>query len=467
MNAFLHDDFLLSTSAARTLYQSVRALPIVDCHCRLNLDDLCADRRYDDLTQLWLDHGKQRLMRACGVDERFITGDAPDREKFQKLAEALPRAAGNPLYHLCHLELKTCFGYDGVLDGQTAQEVWDLTRERLRAPDMSARGLLAKSGAALLAQPAGLTDDLTRFKALSEASGLQTEIIPVFCPDQALAIGREGWTDCLFALGRSAGVQITGLETLKLALSRQMERFAAHGCRSGMFALERMVYRPMPQKAVDIIMQKGMSGQYVSSVEAEGFQTAVLLFCAWRYQQLGWWMELSFNHLRNVNTAMGRALGQDAGFDAIAPGEGVSALAGLLDALYARQCLPRTIVTSPDPGGRAPLDALLGCFQGGGQGPVQRGIALNGGCVPDLTEELSALARRGALGRSLVPPSGAGCLTGLAAWHDYFRRCLCRLLGSWTEEGLYPAQTADALAQDVCFRGAANFFRLDETARRS
>lgn len=464
MSAFLHDDFLLPSPAARTLYQSVREMPVADYCCRLNLDDLCADRRYDDLTQLWLDHGKQRLMRGCGAAERFITGDADGWEKFRTLAEVLPRAAGNPMYHLCHLELKTCFGYDGVLDGQTAREVWQLTQDRLRRPDMSARSLLAKSGAVFLAQTADPTDELARFKALADAPDVQAEIVPVFSPDRVFAIGREGWTDDLFALGRSAGVQITGLETLKLALSRRMEHFAVHGCRSGALALERMVYRPMPQKAVDVIMQKGMGGQYVTSVEAEGFQTAVLLFCAWRYQQLGWAMELSFNRLRSVNTAMGRTLGKNAGFDAIAPGDGCTALAGLLDALYARRCLTRTVITSPDPGDGASLDALLGCFQGNEQpGLLQRGLAPIDGFPADLTGELSALAHRSVLGTFIGAPSGAGCLTSLTAWHDYFRRVLCRLLSGWAEEGLYPVQSAEALVRDVCFHNAAHFFRLDGT----
>ena len=126
MEGFLTKDFLLDTPAARQLYHEYAAsMPIVDYHCHIDPKDIFEDRRFENITQLWLggDHYKWRVMRSNGVEERFITGDASDWEKFEKFAQSLPRAIGNPMYHWCHLELKNFFGYEGVLNAETAKEV--------------------------------------------------------------------------------------------------------------------------------------------------------------------------------------------------------------------------------------------------------------------------------------------------------------------------------------------------------
>ena len=136
MEAFMDENFLLDTECARNLYHKyAKEMPILDYHCHIDPKEIAQDRQFQNITEIWLggDHYKWRQMRMNGVEEYYITGGAPARDKFQKWAETLEKLIGNPLYHWSHLELKRYFGYHGYLNGETAQEVWQCQIER--APD--------------------------------------------------------------------------------------------------------------------------------------------------------------------------------------------------------------------------------------------------------------------------------------------------------------------------------------------
>ncbi|MGN1002955.1 MAG: glucuronate isomerase [Oscillospiraceae bacterium] len=468
MKPFLNDDFLLTTATAGALYHEyAETLPIVDYHCHVSPREIFEDRHFENLTQLWLsgDHYKWRLMRANGVDESFITGSAPDREKFQKFAEALPRAIGNPLYHWCHLELKNYFGYTGVLSGGTAQEVWDLTRERLGALDLGVRGLIAQSRVAFIGTTDDPIDSLEWHAKLAADPAMTTIVAPTFRPDKALNIDKAGWRDYMSLLGQAAGVEIDGLDALETALSRRMEHFAAHGCRASDHGLDRVVYAPASREQADAAVKKAMAGQSVSPDEAAAVKTALLRFCAGEYVRLGWVMQLHFNCLRNPNSAMFARLGPDSGFDCIGPDNGSLALAGLLDSLYAEDRLPRTVLYSLDPGDNAFLDTLIGSFQGPDcPGKLQHGSAwwFNDNRL-GIREQLSSLASQGLLGNFIGMLTDSRSFLSYAR-HEYFRRVLCDLLGSWVENGEYPADlpALGALVEDICCRNAIRYFRLEE-----
>ena len=197
MKAFLDDDFLLTTPTARRLYQVARSMPILDYHCHLDPKEIAQDRRFENITQVWLggDHYKWRLMRANGVDEAYITGDAPDREKFQKWAETLELAIGNPLYHWSHLELRRYFGYEGVLNGDTAQEVWELCNQKLQEPGMSARNLIANSGVTLVCTTDDPADSLEWHQQLAQDSSFPVKVLPAWRPDAAMGLERPEYLD--------------------------------------------------------------------------------------------------------------------------------------------------------------------------------------------------------------------------------------------------------------------------------
>ena len=466
MIPFMSEDFLLTTPTAKTLYhQFAEQMPIVDYHCHVSPKEIFEDKHFENITEVWLggDHYKWRLMRSNGVEERYITGDAPAREKFQKFAETLPKAIGNPMYHWCHLELKAYFGYTGILNGQTAQQVWDLANEKLAQPDMGVRGLIAKSNVAFIGTTDDPLDSLEWHEKLANDPTISTVVGPSFRPDKALNIDKAGWLNYIDQLSAVSGMKIDGLESLEEALGLRIDHFAAHGCRASDHGLDHMVFRPQSREEVDAIVKRGLAGKAVTADEAAALKTTLLRFCAGEYTRRGWVMQIHYNCLRNPNSTMFRELGPDCGFDCIGPANGSAALAGFLDLLYSENALPKTILYSLDAGDNAFLDTLIGAFQGSGiAGKLQHGSAWwFNDTKQGMRDQLVSLANLSLLGNFV------GMLTDSRSFlsytrHEYFRRILCELIGSWVENGEYPADmdTLGGLVQDICYRNAKVYFGL-------
>lgn len=467
MRPFMDEDFLLNTPTARTLYHTYGAgLPIIDYHCHVSPKEIFEDRHFETITQAWLagDHYKWRLMRSNGVEERLITGNASDREKFQAFAETLPRAVGNPLYHWCHLELQTYFGYQGVLNGSTAQAVWDLCAQRLLDPDMGARGFITRSRVAFVGTTDDPTDTLEWHQKLAADPTMKTVVAPTFRPDKLLNVDKAGWREQLAALEQSVGAAIPDLAALKAALRLRMEHFDRCGCRASDHGLDYLFYRPGGQGEADAVLRQALSGAAVSQTQAEVLKTDLLLFCGAQYTQLNWVMQLHFNCIRNPNTTHFQTLGPDAGFDCINPASPIPA-AALLDAFYRTGTLPRTVLYSLNPADNAFLACLIGSFQGPGvRGKLQHGSAWwFNDHQPGMEAQLTNLANLGVLGNFI------GMLTDSRSFlsytrHIYFRRILCNLLGDWVESGAYPhdMETLGGLVQDICSRNAVRYFNLEE-----
>ncbi len=466
MKAFMDKDFLLSTPTAQQLYHEyAAAMPIVDYHCHVSPKEIFEDRHFANITQVWLggDHYKWRLMRSNGVDEYYITGGASDWEKFEKFAEALPRAIGNPMYHWCHLELKKYFGFDGTLSPATAKEVWDLAEKKLAQPDMGVRGLIAQSNVAFVGTTDDPIDTLEWHKKLAEDDTMKTVVAPSYRPDKALNIDKAGWLEYIGRLEAAAGVAIDSIAALKQALTVTMEKFNSAGCRASDHGLDAPIHRAATEAELDAILKKGLAGDAVTAEEAEAFKTELLLHCGREYHRLGWVMQLHFNAMRNPNTAMFNRLGPDTGYDCIGPAGGEVALARTLDALNVTDQLPRTILYSLNPCDNAFIGTVIGSFQGPGvQGKIQHGSAwwFNDN-NPGMREQMTSLAQLGILGNFV------GMLTDSRSFlsytrHEYFRRILCDLIGGWVENGEYPADIGflGGLVRDICYNNAARYFKL-------
>ena len=466
MSEFLSNDFLLSTETAKWLYHDHAAkMPIIDYHCHVSPKEIYEDKQFANITELWLagDHYKWRLMRSNGVDEYYITGDAPAYEKFYKFAELLPKAIGNPMYHWCHLELKNYFGYTGVLNADTAKEVWDLCETKLAEGNLSVRSILRKSNVRFIGTTDDPIDSLEYHKLLREDTTMQTTVAPSFRPDKALNIDKTGWREYIALLSKVSDVEISDLDGLKEALRRRIEYFDAHGCRASDHGLDRMVYAVENHAMLDAIIQRGLAGDTISEHEAEALKTELLAFCAGEYVRHGWVMQLHYNCLRNPNSSMFKKLGPDTGFDCIGPHNGSRALAGLLDKLHSEGKLPRTILYSLDASDNAFLDTLIGAFQGSEiAGKLQHGSAwwFNDN-KQGMRDQLISLANLSLLGNFV------GMLTDSRSFlsytrHEYFRRILCALIGEWVENGEYPddKDTLGKLVRDICFGNANRYFGL-------
>lgn len=464
MARFLDKDFLLTTKTAQRLYtEHAEKLPIIDYHCHVSPREIYDDRRFENITEIWLggDHYKWRLMRSNGVDEYYITGDAPAKEKFFKFAEMLPRAIGNPMYHWCHLELKKYFGYEGVLSADTAEEVWTLCNEKLKG--MSARSIIKESNVAFIGTTDDPVDSLEYHKLIASDDSIECVVAPSFRPDRALNIDKAGWSEYIAKLSEVSGVDICDLETLKLALRARIEFFAENGCRASDHGLDKMVYSEGDVRELDALIARGLSGERVTSYEADLLKTELLVFCAGEYARLGWVMQLHYNCMRNPNSKMFGMLGADTGFDCIGPDNGSRKLAALLDRLNSANKLPKTIIYSLDASDNAFIDTLIGAFQGTEcAGKLQHGSAwwFNDN-KQGMRDQLISLANLSLLGNFV------GMLTDSRSFlsytrHEYFRRILCGLIGEWVEGGEYPddERALAAVVEGICYNNAKKYFGL-------
>ena len=293
MKAFLDKDFLLNTEAAKKLYhEAAEKQPIIDYHCHLNPKEIYEDVRYENITQVWLggDHYKWRLMRSAGIPEKYITGDASDREKFEKYAEVLGKAIGNPLYHWSHLELRRFFGYEGILNKQTAGEVWELANAKLQSEGYSARGLIMMSNVDTICTTDDPADSLEWHEKLAADKSFPVTVLPAWRPDKAMNLEKATWPEYIAGLEAAAGMKIGSFADLKKALHQRLDFFAAHGCRLSDHALNYVVYAPAPEAEIERIFGNRMKGMLPGAEEEAKFKYAFMTAMAAEYRERDWVM---------------------------------------------------------------------------------------------------------------------------------------------------------------------------------
>lgn len=464
MKRFMGKNFLLTTETAKTLFHDVAAgMPIIDYHCHISPQEIAEDRKFDNITQVWLggDHYKWRQMRSNGVEERYITGDASDREKFQKWAETLEKAIGNPLYHWSHLELQRYFGYEGALSKDTAEEVWNLCNAKLQEDSMSVRNIIKQSNVKVIGTTDDPADTLEWHKKLAQDPTFDVKVVPSWRPDKSLNINKPDFADYMKTLSKASGVSIENVTTLKEALKKRMEAFHELGCRASDHGVDYVMYAPAEEETIEGIFSKKMEGKALTDQEIAQYKTNMLLFLGKEYHRLGWAMQLHFSCKRDNNTRMFRKLGPDTGFDCISNYAPAAQLADFLNALDITDELPKTIIYSLNPADNAIIGSIIGCFQDASAvGKIQQGSAwwFNDHKL-GMTEQLSSLANLGLLGNFI------GMLTDSRSFlsytrHEYFRRILCELIGNWVENGEYPDDTRALreIVEGICYNNAKRYF---------
>ncbi len=459
MKAFMDKDFLLSSDTARHLYHEYAAdLPIIDYHCHLDPKEIFEDRQFENIAQVWLggDHYKWRLMRSAGVEERYITGDASDREKFQKWAETVGLAVGNPLHHWSHLELKNYFGYEGALNGDTAEEVWQLCNEKLKT--LSARRLIVNSRVKALCTTDDPADSLEWHRKIAADESFGVKVLPSFRPDKALGIEKADYLDYLKRLG-----EITSFAQLSQVLKERLAFFVSLGCRVSDHGMESVPYAPATKDEVEAIFRRRRNGEIPTLQEQKQFKTALLLELGREYHRLGVVMQLHFGVIRDNSHRVFRALGPDAGIDSIGDQPSIKELAAFLGALDDTDELPRTILYSLNPNDNAALVTVMGAFQTGeAVGKLQHGSAWwFNDHKQGMIEQLTTLAADGYLAGFVGMLTDSRSFLSYAR-HEYFRRILCELIGSWVENGEYPndEKALRTIVEGICVRNAERFFEL-------
>ena len=464
MKAFMDKDFLLETETAQKLYHEYAAnMPILDYHCHINPQEIAEDRKFENITQVWLgaDHYKWRQMRSNGVEEKYITGDASDREKFQKWAETLERAIGNPLYHWSHLELQRYFGYYGALNGETAEEVWNLCNAKLQEDGMSARNLIRQSNVTLVCTTDDPVDSLEWHEKIAADESFEVRVLPAWRPDKAMNLEKTDYLEYLKKLEVVSGVKIDSFASLIEALRIRMDYFAEHGCSVSDHGLEYVMYAPASEEEIEAIFAKRLRGEAVSRADELQFKTAYMVALGREYHKKNWVMQLHYGVKRDNNGMIFGKLGPDAGIDCINNYAPSSEMADYLNALAITDELPKTILYSLNPTDNAAIGTIIGCFQSEeARGKIQQGSAwwFNDN-KQGMIEQMTSLANLGLLGNFI------GMLTDSRSFlsytrHEYFRRIMCNLIGGWVENGEYPAdeKVLGRMVQDISYNNAVRYF---------
>ena len=469
MKKFMDEDFLLNTDTAKHLFNdhaTMRKIPVIDYHCHINPKEIWEDKQFTNITQVWLggDHYKWRQMRTNGVEEKYITGDASDYEKFEKWAETMPKLIGNPLYHWSHYELRYYFGYEGNLNPDTCKEVWDLVNAKLSTPEFSARNLIRMSNVKLICTTDDPIDNLEYHKKIKEDESFDVKVLPAWRPDKAMYIEKPDFASYIKKLSEVSGVSITGFDTLKEALKIRMDYFAEVGCNVSDHGLLYVMHAPASDGEADSIMKRALSGEKIEGEDELKYKTAFMLFVAREYHRRNWVMQLHYGVKRDNNGYMYSKIGPDTGFDCINDYTPSAQLADFLNALASTDEIPKTIVYSLNPTDNAAIGTVIGCFQGGGiKNRIQQGSAwwfndhLNG-----MTEQMKSLASLSCLGNFI------GMLTDSRSFlsytrHDYFRRIMCNLIGDWVENGEYPNEEKllKEIVRGISYNNTVEYFGFD------
>lgn len=464
MSNFMNEDFLLKSKVSRKLFHEyAEKMPVLDYHCHINPREIAEDRQFENITQVWLggDHYKWRFMRSCGVEEKYITGDASDKEKFMKWAECLGKAIGNPLYHWSHLELQRYFGYKGALSKKTAEEVWNLCNEKLSQPSMSVRNIIKKSNVTLICTTDDPVDSLEWHKKIAEDKTFDVKVLPAWRPDKAMCVEKPDFADYIEKLSKVSNVCISSFEDLKKAMVARLDFFASMGCTVSDHGLDYVMFEPVSEKEADKIFRKALKKDKVTKLEELQFKTAFMVFICSEYAKRNWVLQLHYGCKRNNNSEMFKKLGPDTGYDCINDHTPSAEVADFLNYLNDNKSLPKTILYSLNPSDNAAIGTILGCFQNSDAvAKIQQGSAwwFNDNKT-GMESQMVSLANLGNL-------SGfVGMLTDSRSFlsytrHEYFRRILCNMIGEWVDNGEFPEDYGilGEIVSDISYNNAVNYF---------
>lgn len=450
--------------AQRLFHEVAKEAPIYDYHCHLSPAEIAHNHRWENITDLWLgsDHYKWRLMRANGIAERFVTGDASPREKFQAWAETMPHTLRNPMHHWVHLELRQYFGIDDLLSPSTAESIWQRCNHALQDPDFCVHGILEKFRVAMVGTTDDPADSLDDHWAIRH-SNITTKVLPTFRPDKAFAIDQAAsYRSWINKLAHTCGKKIETLEDLLAALQQRHDDFHAVGGRMSDHSLDHCPTCDCDEATAARIFHRALAGDSISPTEKEQFTHFLMVFFGELDASKGWTKQLHLGPLRNTNSRLAEKLGPDRGFDTIGDSPQGHGLVHYLDTLSRRDSLPGIILYNINPRDNYLFAALTGAFQDGSRpGKIQFG---SGWWFLDqkdgMQQQLNALSSTGLLSRFV------GMLTDSRSFlsfprHEYFRRILCEMIGTEADRGELPDDfhTLSELIENVCHLNAKNMIR--------
>jgi len=460
---FFDNNFLLKNKTAKQLFFGyAKDMPIFDFYCHLEPKQIYENKPFENITQVWLasDHYKWRLMRAMGINEELITGNAPDLEKFKAFAKTLEYAMGSPVYHWAHMELKAYFGINDPLTQHNAENIYNIINQKLNTQGQNVRDFLVRSNIKTIFTIDDPIHSLYYHKLLNRHK-CEFDVIPTFRPDAILNIEDENFIKYLDKLENIANIKINSYENLKDALKRRLKYFNTVGCISAAHDIPRMA-RSQPEINLERVFKKILRGDEMLSSEVNAYKFDMMYFFAKEYASLNWVMQIHYGITRNISKKAYIKLGANSGYDVINNFKSIDNFAYFFNKLNKKDVLPKTIVFNADANDNYALASILGSFQDeGAVSKMQFGTAwgynyhING-----ITKQIKTLSDVGLLGKFI------GMLTDSRSFlsdvrHEYFRRILCNIVGEWIEDGSYnpDIEKAGAIVQDICFNNAVEYFR--------
>ena len=467
MIIFMNEDFLLKNEVSKKLYHEyAKDMPIFDYHCHLNPKEIAENKGYDNLTQIWLygDHYKWRAMRSNGIDEKYITGDASDYEKFLAFVETIEYCFGNPLYHWSHLELKRFFGIDEVINRKNAEVIWNKANELLRTPEFTTKNLIKRANVTALCTTDDPIDSLEYHLEIAQDKEFGVKVLPTYRPDKAMGIEKTGYVEYVGKLAEVSGIAINSFRTFVEALKERVKFFVERGCLVTDLSLEEPFFKIVNEEEIERIFQKALTGAELTAEEREAYKTMLFVELGREYKKYDLGMQIHMGALRNNNSRMFDKLGADIGMDSIADNNYAKSLSSLLNELEKTGELPKTILYCLNPNDNEMFGTMIGNFQDGKiPGKIQFGSGWWFNDQKDgMIRQMTALSNLGLLRRFV------GMLTDSRSFlsytrHEYFRRIMCNLVGTWVEEGEIPydREILEPMIKEICFNNAKNYFNLD------
>jgi len=465
---FMDENFLLHSQTAVDLYNQSKDLPIIDYHCHLEPKEIAENKRFRNITDLALggDHYKWRLMRANGVSEEYITGNASDEEKFYHWCATIEDCVGNPIYHWTHLEMRRYFSYDGPINGDIAADLYAHCNKIIQQDDFSAWGIFKK----FKVEQIGTTDDPadTLEYHMQMAAHRKNDpslplVSPTFRPSKAMNIEAPGFAEYVQSLSKISGIPLQSFDDFRAILASRISHFHNAGCRASDHALDPPVFAECTDGEAAEIFQKALAGQRLSQLETDRYKTNIMLWLGRQYHAKGWVMQLHMAAQRNNNTRMSRLLGPDTGYDSMSDANFSRQLAQILDGLDIHDVLPKTILYGLNPVSDMMLATMIGNFQGGGvRGKIQWGCPWwFNDTKPGIENHLMYLASAGVLARFI------GMLTDSRSFmsyprHEYFRRIVAQTMATWVDNGEFPSDPAKLrqIVEGISYKNAQEYFGL-------
>lgn len=467
MKKFLDENFLLTNATAQRLFHEyAKPMPIIDYHNHLLPNEVAADKQFENLTQVWLngDHYKWRAMRTNGVDEKYITGDSSDWEKFYAWSKTVPYTLRNPLYHWTHLELQRYFDIHDILNADSAEKIYQQTAEKLQTKEFSVRGLLEKMNVKLICTTDDPIDNL-EFHQQIRQDNWSVKVLPAFRPDKAMNVDDAvTFAAYLEGLEKAANVSITTFIDYLRALKSRHDYFVTNHCIVSDHGLEEIYAVDYTEIEIQSIFNKIRSGKNLTLEENRKFKSAMLVTLAeWDWEK-GFVQQYHLGALRNNNTRMLNKLGPDTGWDSIGDFSQAKALSTFLNKLDSNNTLAKTIIYNLNPADNELFATMIGNFNDGSTaGKIQWGSSWWFLDQKDgMTKQINTLSNMGLLSKFI------GMLTDSRSFlsfprHEYFRRILCNLFGEEIDNGELPndIEWVGSVIQDICYNNAKKYFNWD------